>query len=110
MFGPDVEGDLKAVAGVLQTVVNRLAELDDAASAWPDAGGAKPPWTCEVNDESDSVKYHPRREKERMFRSVRGQRMLFMWHARFGDSRIHLRFDARTREIEIGYIGAHKPL
>ena len=106
-FGPDVEKQLRAVAAVLQTVVNRLAELDDTASAWRDVGGAKPPWTCKVTDESESTKNHPRREKERMFRSVRGQRMSFMWHARYGDGRIHLRFDPRTREVEIGYIGTH---
>ena len=105
-----MEKQLRAVAGVLHTVVNRLAELDDTAAAWRDAGGAKPPWTCKVTDESESTKNHPRREKERMFRSVRGQRMSFMWHARYGDGRIHLLFDARTREIEIGYIGAHKTL
>ena len=42
-----------------------------------------------------------------MFRSVRGERLLFMRHAPYGDNRIHLRLDARTREIEIGYIGVH---
>lgn len=110
LFGPDVEEDLRAVAGVLQTVVNRLAELDDAASAWSDAGGAHPPWPCKVTDESDSVKNHSRREQERMFRSVRGQRKLFTWHARFGDSRMHLRLYARTREVEIGFIGPHRGL
>ena len=110
LFGPDVEEHLKAVAGVLRTVLKRLAELNDTASAWPDAGGAVPPWTCKVTDESDSLSKHPRRREERRFRSVRGQRMCFIWHARFGDSRIHLRFDAQTREIEIGYIGVHLPL
>lgn len=110
LFGPDVEEHLKAVAGILPTVVNRLAQLDDTASAWPDAGGAVPPWTCKVTDESKSTKNHPRRGQERMFRSVRGHRMSFMWHARYGDGRIHLRFDARMREIEIGYIGPHKAL
>ena len=42
LFGPDVEEDLRAVAGVLQTVVNRLAELDDAASAWWRCGWRTP--------------------------------------------------------------------
>ena len=110
LFGPDVEKQLRAVARVLQAVVNRLAELDDAASAWPDAGGPHPPWPCKVTDEGDSVKNHPRRKQERMFRSVRGQRMLFTWHARFGDSRMHLRLYTRTREVEIGFIGAHRRL
>ena len=48
--------------------------------------------------------------RARRFKSVNGEPMLFAWHARFGrGARIHLRFDARTRQIEIGYIGVHLP-
>ena len=39
-----------------------------------------------------------------------GTRETFEWHARFGDGRIHLRFDPQSREVEIGYIGPHLPL
>ena len=47
----------------------------------------------------------------RRFRSSRGTRELFEWHARFGgNGRIHLRIDSTTREIEVGYIGHHLPL
>ena len=48
---------------------------------------------------------------ERRFRSHLGVRELFEWHARFGNSgRIHLRWDPKSREVEIGYIGNHLPL
>ena len=51
-----------------------------------------------------------RLREARRFKSVNGEPMLFAWHARFGrGARIHLRFDARTRQIEIGYIGVHLP-
>ena len=111
-FGPDVEGQLgKLQAGWLTTIVNRLADLDGAASAWKEAGGPAPPWTCKVTPESESVMNSERLREARRFRSVRGERLLFEWHARFGDGgRIHLRFDARAREVEIGYIGVHLPL
>ena len=48
--------------------------------------------------------------RARRFRSQRGQRETFEWHARFGGSgRIHLRFDAVAREVEVGYIGPKLP-
>ena len=109
-FGPDVEAQLVKV-NVLSTVVNRLADLDASAAAWKGAGGAAPPWTCKVTDESASVKADDELREARRFRSSRGGRALFTWHARFGSSgRIHLRFDARSREMEIGYVGGHLPL
>ena len=109
-FGPDVEDQLVKV-NVLSTVVNRLADLDASAAAWEGAGGAAPPWTCKVTDESASVKADDELREARRFRSSRGGRALFTWHARFGSSgRIHLRFDARSREMEIGYVGGHLPL
>ena len=108
-FGPDVEEQLGKV-NVLSTVVNRLADLDAAAADWEGAGGAAPQWTCKVTPESETVKNDVKLREARRFRSSRGDRALFMWHARFGDSgRIHLRFDARERTVEIGYVGGHLP-
>ena len=52
----------------------------------------------------------PSLRKARRFRSADGERHLFEWHARFGSGmRIHLRFDPRTLEIEIGYVGRKLP-
>ena len=111
-FGPDVEDQLGRLnPGWLTTVVNRLADLDEAAAAWRSAGGPAPPWTCKVTPESDSVMNEGRLREARRFRSVRGERVLFEWHARFGKGeRIHLRFDASARTVEIGYVGGHLPL
>ena len=110
-FGQDVGDHLVRLnAGWLSTLVNRLGDLDDAAAAWADTGGDAPPWTCKVTPESTSVMNNERLREARRFKSVRGEPMLFEWHARFGSgARIHLRFDGRTRQIEIGYIGGHLP-
>ena len=108
-FGPDVEDQLVKV-NVLSTVVNRLADLDTSAATWRESGGAAPPWTCKVTPESESVMNDERLRERRRFRSVGGARDLFEWHARFGsDGRIHLRFEARERTVEIGYVGPHLP-
>ena len=111
-FGPDVEDHLAALnAGWLSTLVNRLADLDAAAEEWRTAGGPAPPWKSIVTPESVELMKNPTLREARRFRSVRGAMVLFEWHARFGSgARIHLRFDARTREIEIGYIGVHLPI
>ncbi|MYH31322.1 MAG: hypothetical protein F4137_21345 [Acidobacteria bacterium] len=110
LFGPDVEEHLKAVARVLPTVVKRLAQLDDTASTWPEAGGTVPPWPCVVTPESPSTMNDPSLRKARYFRSADRERRLFEWHARFGSGmRIHLRYDPRIHEIEIGYIGPKLP-
>lgn len=54
---------------------------------------------------------HLRLRNFKVFRSARGGRGLFEWHARFGsDGRIHLRFTTPSREVETGYIGPHLPL
>ena len=54
---------------------------------------------------------HPTLREARRFRSVKGTRVIFEWHARFGSGgRIHLRFDAGVREVEVGYVGDHLPL
>ena len=111
-FGPEVEEHLvKLNAGWFRTLVNRLADLDETAADWATVGGDAPPWRTRVTPESGSVMQNPRLREARRFRSAGGARILFEWHARFGGgARIHLRFDAGTREIEIGYIGVHLPL
>ncbi len=110
VFGPDVERHLTNLPARVQTVVNRLAELNDSAAKWRERGGDAPPWTCLVTPESGQLMANPRLREARRFRSHQGQRELFEWHARFGNSgRIHLRFDAGSREVEIGYIGIHLP-
>ena len=108
-LGPDVEDQcVKLNAGMISTVVNRLKELDEAAGAW--RHGPAPPWTCKVTPESDRVMKHSRFREARRFRSGGGTRVLFEWHARFGNGgRIHLRFDASVRSVEIGYVGPHLP-
>lgn len=112
VFGPDVEDHLAELQTVhFHTVVNKLAQLDAAAGGWHDAGGAMPPWTCVVTNESESVRNNTTLREKRRFRSHSGDRALFLWHARFGSGgRIHLRFDPERREVEIGYIGGHLPL
>ena len=111
-FGPDVEDQIgEWNAGWLTTIVNRLADLDAAAAAWKESGGPAPSWTCKVTPESESVMNNRKLREARRFRSVRGERALFEWHARFGAAeRIHLRFDAGARTVEIGYVGGHLPL
>ena len=106
-FGPDV----KPPPEFLGNTVRRLAELDNAAAEWRNIGGPVPPWTCKVTPESQSVRNNPTLLNERRFRSRHGTWELFEWHARLGSKfRIHLLFDAGSREIEIGYIGPHLPL
>ena len=110
-FGPDVEDHLAVLnAGWLSTLINRLTDLDAVAEEWLVAGGPAPPWKTCVTPESTRVMQNPALREARRFRSGRGTMVLFEWHARFGSgARIHMRFDAQTREIEIGYIGVHLP-
>ena len=112
LFGPDVQNQLSRInVGWLPTLLNRLAELDETASDWRESREPTPSWKCKVTPESTSVMNHPRLSGARIFRSVCGQRRQFKWHARFGSSgRIHLRFNARMQQIEVGYIGKHLPL
>lgn len=112
VFGSDVEGHLaKLRARLFHTVVNKLGQLDTTAGGWHDAGGAMPPWTCHVTNESERLRNNTTLREKRRFRSHSGDRALFLWHARFGSGgRIHLRFDPERREVEIGYIGGHLPL
>ena len=112
LFGPDVSDHLSRLnAGWLPTLLNRLAELDEAAGDWSVTRGPTPPWKCKVTPESRSVMNQPTLRNARSFTSVRGHRRQFEWHARFGGrGRIHLRFNPKTHEIEVGYIGTHLPL
>lgn len=106
VFGPDVALPPEHS----QTIIHRLMELDESAAKWREVGGTLPPWTCKVTPESSSLMNKPTLSEARRFRSHRDTRELFEWHARFGSNgRIHLRFDASSQEIEIGYIGPHLP-
>ena len=111
LFSPGVERQLERLDhALLRTIINKLTNLDKAAEEWPVKGGPSPQWRSHVTDETDSVKNNPRLCDARRFRSCKGSNELFMWHARYGNSgRIHLRFDASTYEVEIGYIGPHLP-
>ena len=103
-FGPDVEPPPE----ILGVAIRRLSEIDKSAAEWRNVGGPAPPWTCRVTPESESVRNNATLLNERRFRSRHGTRELFEWHARVGSGfRIHLRFDAETQEVEIGYIGPH---
>ena len=101
-FGPDV----KPPPEILGVALGKLAELDKSAAEWRKIGGPAPPWTCKVTRESETVRNNERLLNARRFRSHRRTRELFEWHARIGSGfRIHLRFDAVAKEVEIGYIG-----
>ena len=111
VLGPDVESNLKGQARLFSTIVGKLKDLDRSAREWRDVGGPAPPWKTMVTPES-TLKMKNRSFREtRMFRSHLDTRETFEWHARFGDGgRIHLRFDAASKEVEVGYIGPHLPL
>ena len=109
LFGPGVEANLQHYATHFSTVVGKLIVIHDAAAAWKERGGPAPLWPIKVTDESKSLT--PTHLNARRFQSHRGTTELFTWHARFGrGGRIHLRFDADTREVEVGYIGPHLPM
>ena len=109
-FGPDVESNLKGQAHLFSTIVGKLVALDRSAREWRDEDPA-PPWKTNVTPESTLKMKNRSFQETRKFRSHRGTREIFEWHARFGDGgRIHLRFDPATKEVEVGYIGPHLPL
>lgn len=110
-FGPDVEDDLKKIAAFMGTVVGKLAALDQSAREWREKGGPAPAWRTLVSPETPQRMNNEKSRKARTFRSHRGSREIFEWHARYGDGgRIHLRFDPGEREVEIGYIGPKLPV
>ena len=111
VFGPDVENHLREQAHLFSTIVGKLKDLDRSAQEWQDIGGPAPPWKTKVSPESTDKMKNLSIRKARTFRSRRGTREAFEWHARFGNKgRIHLRFDPDSREVEVGYIGQHLPL
>ena len=112
VFAPRVKTYLTLLQpAFFHTIVTRLTALNAAAEEWQNVEGPAPAWTCHVTDESDTVKKNPALREARQFTSHHGTSELFMWHARFGNcGRIHLRFDAHSKEVEIGYIGSHLPL
>ena len=106
-FGPDV----KRPSASLKSALRKLAELDKAAAEWVNVGGPIPPWNGDVTPESKRVNNSERLLNARRFMSNSGTRELFEWHTGYGNKyRIHLRFDGKTRKVEIGYIGPHLPL
>ena len=111
LFGLDVEQHLVNVAYHLPVIIKKLSLLDQSGKEWAETGGAVPSWKTQVTPESVGVRSDPKLLNKRYFRSSSGSRELFEWHARFSHGgRIHLRFDAGPRVIEIGYIGPHLPL
>ena len=110
LFGPDVKGHLMECTAHLPTIVGKLSDLDHSAREWKAVGGPTPSWRTKVTPESGPTRKNRTLMRARQFRSQRGQQETFEWHARFGSSgRIHLRFDAVTREVEVGYIGPKLP-
>ena len=112
IFGPDIEGQLNDVnMSDLSAIVKKLSLIDDCAGGWQTSSSRMPAWGVKVTRESDRVRNNRALMDKRRFRSHNGNREVFEWHARFGRAnRIHLRFDAQTKEVEIGYIGKHLPL
>ena len=110
-FGWDVEHQLRSINRSDEpAVVKCLADLNWAAGGWCPHGGPFP-WPRKVTPESKTtMRKRPSRDA-RNFRAHDGTLQCFEWHARCGrQCRIHLRLDAQTRKIEIGYIGTHLPI
>lgn len=110
-FGNDVEEHLTIAGGnQFLTIMHRLDELNASAAKWQADGGAAPNWHSKVTPEAETLRNNPQLAKTRKFKNAQGVPWLYTWHARFGSGgRIHLRFDATDRSVEIGYIGAHLP-
>lgn len=111
-FGPDVERQLRRIdSSALSAVVKKLTMVDKVSQVWRATDATMPDWGGKVTPESDRVRSNPTLIQARRFRSSHGTTVIFDWHARFGNAgRIHLRFDAQSKEVEIGYIGRHLPL
>ena len=110
LFGPDVKSQLERInPSTLSAITKKLSMLDGDTAKWRTADTAIPEWSCRVRPESNSVRNNPSLIEARRFRSRSGNSEIFEWHADFGYDRIHLRFDAKRREVEVGYIGPHLP-
>ena len=111
IFGPDVKHNLNDVEiGDLSAIFKKLSMIDECAANWQATNSAMPDWGGKVTPESRSVRNNRSLIQARRFKSHNGTTEIFEWHARFGRGRIHLRFDARRKDVEIGYIGKHLPL
>ena len=111
VFGRDVRRQIENVnPRHRSSVIRCLHHLEDASREWKRQGGAMPSWSINVRNESDTVKQDSRLSKHRLFRTQNGKKEFFMWHVDHDGGRIHLRFDAKRREVEIGYIGKHLPI
>ena len=107
IFGPDVKIDPEFFG----PTVKKLIALDESAAKWRKVGGSVLPWTCTVTPETVNLMKNRKLREARRFKSQGGTRELFPWHAKFSNGRrIHLRFNADSRKIEIGYIGPHLPI
>ena len=111
-FGPDVPSQFKVInQGLVSGIKDKLAVLNRDARQWQTRGRGDIDWSVHVTDESDSVKNDQRLREARRFASNDGNQELFFIHARLGNVvRIHMRIDAKTHTVEIGYIGKHLPL
>ena len=112
-FGLDVEKNMADIGGnQFDTIMSCLHDLNTSAAAWQRLqSGSVPPWNRLVTPESASVNQNRNCRKYRYFRDHANTSQYFEWHARFGSNgRIHLRFEAESHMVEIGYIGPHLPL
>ena len=111
IFGCDVPAQLANQGGnAFWTIMEKLADLNESAAEWKKTGGPAPIWKTKVTPESTQRMANAEFAASRKFRNADGHACLYEWHARFGASgRIHIRFDARTQSIEVGYIGTHLP-
>lgn len=108
-FGLDVEQQLSDLnVNEFGAVLKRLGELELAAEEWSRSKAAMPTWRSKVTPESEGTMKNF--AAERTFLSADGRSQVYELHARFGSAgRIHLRVEASTRTIEIGYIGRKLP-
>lgn len=102
-FLPRVEGDLRELPQAwVQPVCRRLAELDEAVSAWDPASEPDgPQWHSWVTGE------HQQRSLLCWFTDLDGERRLFDTHSRFtpGVGRVHFRLVAEKRTVRVAYLG-----
>lgn len=107
IFGTDVEKQLQTLgADHFVSAVERMVEIDKAATEWDATTNPSPTYLSKVTGESAATmqKYG----HERIYRSSTGQIKTFEKHARLHNGgRIHLREIPLQSKIEIGYIGKH---
>lgn len=107
LFGADVEKQLQSLgADYFSSAVERIVELEKAASDWNAAASPSPAYLSKITGESEATmqKYG----HERVFRSSSGENETYEKHARLHNgARIHLREIREVSKIGIGYIGKH---